>query len=153
MATIPYLQAVAESDADPPIVRDGIHDSDGPGPDVMDAASLTGDDVVNADGEDLGKIKAIMLDVRSGRVAYAVLSFGGLLGVGDKLFAIPWSALVLDALHKRFIFNVSKQLLEAAPGFDQDHWPSKADPAWATQVHDSYEPPYLGDDPVSASSG
>ena len=119
----------------------------------MDAASLTGDVVVNGDGEDLGKIKAIMLDVPSGRVAYAVLSFGGLLGVGDKLFAIPWSALVLDAVRKRFILNVSKRRLESAPGFDNDHWPTTADPAWATEVHDNYEPPYLGDDPVSASSG
>ena len=83
--------------------------SRGPGPDVMDAASLTGDDVVIAHGEDLGKIKAIMLDVPSGEVAYSVLSFGGLVGVGDKLFAIPWSALLLDEVHKRFIFNVSKQ--------------------------------------------
>jgi len=153
MATTTQLEAATELDAHSSIVRDRIHDSGGPGPDVMDAASLTGDDVVNTDGEALGKITAIVLDVQSGRIAYAVLSFGGILGVGEKLFAIPWSALVLDAVHKRFTFNVSKQLLESAPGFDKDHWPSTADPAWATEVHDSYEPPYLGDDPVSASSG
>lgn len=153
MATTTYLQAVSQLDANSPIVRDDIHGSAGPGPNVMDAASLAGDDVVNAQGEDLGKIKAIVLDVSSGRIAYAVLSFGGLFGVGDKLFAIPWSALVLDAVHERFIFNVSKELLDSAPGFDENRWPSSADPAWAKEVDDSYEPPYLGDDPVSASSG
>ena len=88
------------------ILRDPTYYSRGPGPDVMDAASLTGDHVVNAAGEHLGRIEAIMLDVRSGRIAYAVLSFGGFLGIHDKLFAIPWSALTLDAVHKRFVLDV-----------------------------------------------
>jgi sporulation protein YlmC with PRC-barrel domain len=152
MATTTYLQA-ASGDPDRAIVRDMIHHSDGPGPDVMDAASLTGNDVVNAAGQDLGKIRAIMLDVPSGRIAYAALSIGGALGVGDKLFAIPWSALILDAVHQRFILNVSKERLEAEPGFDKDHWPSVADDTWAAEVEEHEEPPYLGDDPVSASSG
>src|ERR1700757_1357706 len=92
--------------------------SNGPGPEVMDAATLKGDSVVNSSGEDLGKIEAIMLDVTGGRGAYAVLSFGGFLGMGDKLFAIPWSALTLDAAEKRFILDVPKEQLKAAPGFD-----------------------------------
>src|ERR1051325_2479606 len=75
----------------------GGHPGDGPGPEVMDAKTLIGDDVVNGQGEDLGNIEAIMLDVTSGRIAYAVLSFGGFLGMGSKLFAIPWGALTLDA--------------------------------------------------------
>src|ERR1700694_2752000 len=132
MATTTYIQAAAESDLDPAIVRDAVHHSNGPGPDVMNAASLTGDDVVNAAGEDLGKIEAIMLDVTAGRIAYAVLSFGGFLGMGSKYFAIPWSAFTLDAGEKRFILGVSKDRLENAPGFDRDHWPSMADPTWAT---------------------
>src|SRR6267143_1836135 len=94
-------------DGDVAIVRDATHPSSGPGPDVMDAASLTGDDVVNAAGDDLGKIEAIMLDVASGRIAYAVLSFGGFLGMRNKLFAIPWSALTLDAGEKRFVLNIA----------------------------------------------
>jgi len=154
MATTTYLKAAAGLDQDPAILRDTIHHSEGPGPDVMDAASLTGDEVVNASGENLGKIEAIMLDVNSGHIAYAVLSFGGFLGVGGKLFAIPWSALVLDARHRRFILDVSKDRLESAPGFDKDHWPSMADPTWATELHDYYEvAPYWADDPLSASSG
>ena len=74
----------------------GTEHGDGPGPEVMDANTLIGDSVVNDSGENLGKIEAIMLDVSAGKIAYAVLSFGGFLGMGNKLFAIPWSAFTLD---------------------------------------------------------
>lgn len=110
----------------------------GPGPEVMAAATLTGNDVMNSRGEQLGDIEAIMLDVPSGRVAYAVLSFGGVLGVGDKLFAVPWQALKLDTDNKCFILNVERDRLKDAPGFDKDHWPSMADTQWASKVHTYY---------------
>src|ERR1700694_3957869 len=116
MATTTYLDAAAGLDEDPGIVRDTIHHSDGPGPDVMDAASLTGDAVVSATGDDLGRIEAIMLDVTSGQIAYAVLSFGGFLGMGGKLFALPWGALTLDAVERRFILDASKEKLANAEG-------------------------------------
>jgi sporulation protein YlmC with PRC-barrel domain len=112
---------------------------EGPGPYVMAADTLEGDDVVNAQGEDLGVIKSIMIDVPSGRVAYAVLSSGGFLGIGDKLFAIPWHALTLDADNKCFVLNIDKERLKNAPGFDKDHWPSMADQRWATEVHSYYQ--------------
>jgi sporulation protein YlmC with PRC-barrel domain len=125
--------------------------SDGPGPEVMDAATLNGNSVVNANDEDLGKVEAIMLDVESGRIAYAVLSFGGFLGMGSKLFAIPWSALTLDTEEKRFILDCPKEKLENAPGFDKDHWPSMADQSWAKQLHSYYDvSPYWEDDMASA---
>jgi sporulation protein YlmC with PRC-barrel domain len=121
--------------------------STGPGPEVMDADTLIGDSVVNAAGEDLGDVKAIMLDVEDGRIAYAVLSFGGFLGMGNKLFAIPWSALTLDAGEKRFILDVAKDRLDNAPGFDKDHWPTMADADWATKLHEYYGvKPYWDDD-------
>src|SRR2546428_1758394 len=91
-----------------------------PLPEIMSADSLIGDNVINALGDDLGEIKDIMLDVSTGRVAYAVLSFGGFLGIGDKLFAIPWTALRLDRERKRFIMDVDKERLKNAPGFDKD---------------------------------
>ncbi len=128
----------ASSTAGARIVGADRRSSDGPGPEVMDAATLKGDTVVNSSGEDLGKIEAIMLDVAGGRIAYAVLSFGGFLGMGAKYFAIPWSAFTLDAAEKRFILAVSKDRLENAPGFDKDHWPSMADRTWATQLHEYY---------------
>ncbi len=111
----------------------------GPGPYVMSADTLEGDKVVNADGEDLGDIKDIMIDVPSGRIAYAVLSFGGFLGMGDKLFAVPWHALTLDADNKCFVLDIPRERLEQAPGFDKDHWPTMADQRWAAEVHKFYE--------------
>jgi len=105
---------------------------------VMSAGTLAGDRVRNAAGEDLGKIEEIMLDVPSGRVAYAVLSFGGFLGMGNKLFAVPWNALTLDEQEHEFILNVDKQVLENAPGFDKDNWPDMADPNWGSQIYSHY---------------
>jgi sporulation protein YlmC with PRC-barrel domain len=105
---------------------------------VLSASSLIGDGVKNPAGEDLGKVTEIMIDVDQGRVAYAVLSFGGFLGLGDKLFAIPWEALDLDTHDHKFILNVDKETLENAEGFDQDNWPDMADPRWRQQVHEYY---------------
>ncbi len=105
----------------------------------MGADTLVGEDVYNTNDEDLGDIKEIMIDMRSGRIAYAVLSFGGVLGMGDKLFAVPWSALILDTVNKRFTLNIDKDRLESAPGFDKDAWPRMADQAWAKQVHAYYQ--------------
>lgn len=101
----------------------------------MGADTLVGNDVYNHKGEDLGDIKEIMLDVHSGKVAYAVLSFGGFLGMGEKLFAVPWSALTLDTKNKRFVLNVEKDRLKDAPGFDKDKWPNMLDGSWAKDIH------------------
>ena len=99
-----------------------------------------GDDVKNTAGEDLGKLEEIILDVGTGRVAQAVLSFGGFLGLGDKLFAIPWDVLTLDAENECFILNVDRETLEEAPGFDRDNWPqtpSEGD-SWLVEVYEYY---------------
>jgi sporulation protein YlmC with PRC-barrel domain len=131
------IEQSARSNGAPSI--DDVHKTpSGPGPNVVDAARLACGKVVNAAGEDLGKIEAIMLDVTSGRIAYAVLSFGGFIGMGKKLFALPWGALTLDATGQRFTLDASKEKLENADGFDKDHWPSMADPAWATRLHSHY---------------
>src|SRR5438874_9590959 len=105
---------------------------------VMSAGTLAGDHVRNSAGEDLGKIEEIMLDVPTGRVAYAVLSFGGFLGMGNKLFAVPWNALTLDEQEHQFILDVDKEVLESAPGFDKDNWPDMADPSWGSQIYSHY---------------
>ncbi|MDR7148535.1 sporulation protein YlmC with PRC-barrel domain [Hydrogenophaga palleronii] len=110
----------------------------GPGPHLMGADTLLGNDVVNTQDEDLGDIKEIMLDMRTGRVSYAVLSFGGFLGMGEKLFAVPWEALKLDTVNKCFVLDASKDRLENAPGFDKNDWPDMADTAWEKGVHDFY---------------
>jgi sporulation protein YlmC with PRC-barrel domain len=110
----------------------------GPGPALMGANTLVDNNVYNQQDEDLGQIKEIMLDVASGRIAYAVLSFGGLLGMGTKFFAVPWSALELDPVNKRFVLNVNKDRLDKAPGFDKDNWPNMADATWEQSIHAYY---------------
>lgn len=107
---------------------------------VLSASRLSGANLKNADGESLGDIKEIMIDTETGRVAYAVLSFGGFLGLGDKLFAIPWSALrthLTDA--NSFVLNVTKERLQAAPGFEKNRWPDFADRTWGGTIHEYYQ--------------
>lgn len=105
---------------------------------VLPATRLAGEKVVNPDGESLGKIEEFVVDIDSGRIAYAVLSFGGFLGIGEKLFAIPWAALNFDVENKRFVLPVPKERLKAAPGFDKGQWPQMADRAWAQSIYDYY---------------
>ena len=115
-----------------------LDNNDGPGPHLMGAETLIGNSVANRLGENLGDIKEIMLDMRSGNVSYAVLEFGGFLGMGTKLFAVPWSALTLDTVEKRFVLDANKELLENAPGFEKDDWPDMADAMWEKSIHDYY---------------
>lgn len=121
--------------------------STGPGPALMGADTLIGDSVVNAAEEDLGDIKEIMLDMQTGQVAYAVLAFGGFLGLGEKLFAVPWQALHLDTVNKRMVLNVEKERLKNAPGFDKDSWPDMSDVSWAGGIHSFY-----GTDPARSGA-
>ena len=110
----------------------------GPGPDLMGVNTLLSNDVYSKEGEDLGDIREFMVDMVTGHIAYAVLAFGGLWGMGGKLFAVPWSALTLDTVNKRFTLNAPKAALRDAPGFDKSHWPSMSDPIWASDVHKFY---------------
>jgi sporulation protein YlmC with PRC-barrel domain len=111
---------------------------------VLSSDSLTGTAVKNARGEDLGHIEELMLDINNGRIAYAVLSFGGILGIGDKLFAVPWNALQVDTHNEKIILDVSKERLEEAPGFDKDDWPHTAAHSWLSDVYDYYGHNYYG---------
>jgi sporulation protein YlmC with PRC-barrel domain len=116
------------------------HDGhNGPGPHLMGANTLLGNDVVNKQSESLGDIKEIMLDMRTGRISYAVLSFGGFLSLGEKLFAVPWEALTLDTVNKCFVLDVNHERLANAPGFDKDMWPDMADSTWQKGITDFYD--------------
>jgi len=100
--------------------------------------SVIGTKVVNAQNEDLGKIEDVILEAGSGRAAYAVLSFGGFLGMGDKDFLIPWTAFSFDLANNRALLNIDKDRLKNAPGFDKDDWPSMTDPAFGQGVSQYY---------------
>lgn len=105
---------------------------------VLPMSALLQNRVVNAAGEELGRIEELMIDVPSGRIAYAVLSFGGFLGFGDKLFAVPFEALAMDPEHERIRLDVPRERLEQAEGFDKDNPPDFADRRWGEQVYRHY---------------
>lgn len=105
---------------------------------LLSADSINGDEVCNMQDEKLGKIQDIMLDLTEGKIRYAVLSSGGFLGMGDRLFAVPWKALKLDKDNKRFMLNVDAERIKNAPGFDKDNWPNMADPTWNSSVEKYY---------------
>ena len=105
---------------------------------TLSTSSLRNTPVVNPNGQDLGAIKDLMVDTASGRVEYAVLDFGGFLGIGDKLFAVPLQAFTVDTTNERFVLDVPKERLENAPGFDKNDWPETADTTFVENVYDFY---------------
>jgi uncharacterized protein YrrD len=104
----------------------------------MSAGTLKGDSVKNMEGESLGRIEDFMLDMGAGRVRYAVLSFGGIAGIGDKLFAVPPEALRIDVDKTCLVLDVDKDRLKDAPGFDKHSWPNFEDSALGRDVYDYY---------------
>jgi sporulation protein YlmC with PRC-barrel domain len=105
---------------------------------LISAEKVEGTSVVNARGEDLGHIAEIMLDKPTGRVAYAVLKYGSFLGLGGKLFALPWDVLKYDTHRSAYIVNIPEERLKNAPSFDEATPPDMADPRWGKQIHDYY---------------
>lgn len=105
---------------------------------VLASSTLNGENVRNAAGEDLGEIKDLMIDTASGTIQYAVLSFGGVLGMGDKLFAVPWNSMRLDTVNHCLVLDVPKERLKDAPGFDKDNWPDFADTSFTNRISNYY---------------
>lgn len=107
-------------------------------PSALSTSTLIGDPVRNPAGEQLGKLEEIVIFLDSGQVAYAVLSAGGVLGVGDRFFAVPWSMISVDTDSHELVVDVEKDLIEDSPGFDKDNWPDGDDSEWLTQVYSHY---------------
>ena len=101
-------------------------------PGIMAAGGICGGSVLGADGETLGSITELMVDTDSGAIAYAVLSYGGVLGVGEKLFAVPWRCFAIDAVSGEVRLDVPRERLDELPGFDKDAWPTEADPVFCS---------------------
>jgi sporulation protein YlmC with PRC-barrel domain len=110
---------------------------------VLGVTMLTGAEVRNPAGESLGKLEDIMIDLAAGRIAYAVLSFGGLLGIGSKFFILPWSSMTFNQTQNEFILDIPREVLEKGPGFDKNNWPDMGDPAYGASIHRHYgQTPY-----------
>jgi len=105
---------------------------------ALSASTLTGDQVRNHEGDKLGHLEEIVIDLDAGRVAYAVLATGGFLGLGDKYFAVPWEMLTVDTDNHEVVADLSKEVLEQAPGFDKDNGPATDDSTWMGDVYRYY---------------
>jgi sporulation protein YlmC with PRC-barrel domain len=111
----------------------------------LSATSIIGDRIENPEGEELGSIDNLMVNVHSGEIEYAVVEFDSFLGIGGKLFAIPFTELKLNAEKKVFILHRDKEYLRNSPGFDRTHWPDTNDHSYFDNVkmyYGSYLPPY-----------
>lgn len=105
---------------------------------ALSATTLVGDPVRNSEDKDLGNIEDLMIDLDTGCIVYAVISFGGFLGLGNKLFAIPWASLRVDMEDECVRLNIDQETLEEAPGFDEDHWPEPQDFGMVTTIFEFY---------------
>lgn len=111
---------------------------------TMRVSELTGMGIKNLNGEDIGEIEDLVVDAKSGKVRYAAVSYGGILGIGDELFAVPFEAFKFrqdadDAEDIVLVLDVSKQQLEGAQGFDKDNWPNFADRKFTDELDQRYK--------------
>jgi len=110
---------------------------------VLKASELMKMKVEGTDGKSLGHIRDLVIDPEDGDVDYAVLDFGGIVGIGDKYFAVPWEALQLDLSKKKIMLDVSKKDLKQAPGFDKNNWPNLSEQK--VLIYEFYEVPLTDD--------
>jgi len=96
----------------------------------LTATSMMANKVANKEGEKLGSVKDIMIDITTGKIEYMVVEYGGFLGIGEKFFAIPYRLFAIDTLEHEWVLDQSRSALEEAPGFDKDHWPRTNDHTW-----------------------
>lgn len=106
---------------------------------LVKASELIGYSVKNRHGEELGVIEELVINPQDGRITYAALSVGGFLGMGDKLFAIPWEALTPMPKERTFTLDVNKEKLAETPGFDENNWPDMASHEWGTSVDNFHD--------------
>ncbi len=112
------------------------------------ASKIIGESVVNHQSENMGKILDLVIDAKKNSVTYAVLNFGGFLGIGNKLLAIPWNAFEFSGIENKLIINVDKEKLASAPGFNEnEEWPDFSDTLWGECIYNYYDfaPPWRED--------
>ena len=106
---------------------------------LIAAEQVAGTSVYNTQGEKLGSVDDLMIDKISGRVAYAVLSFGGFLGMGNRHHPLPWSTLHYDRGIGGFVVNLDRDVLEGAPAYAEGEAPQWEDRQWGQRLHDYYK--------------
>ncbi len=107
---------------------------------LIAASKVNGTSVYNQLGDSLGSIYDVMLDKRSGQVGYAVLSFGGFLGMGEKYHPLPWNRLTYSEQHGGYVIDLDKRQLEGAPAYS-----TSDNPDWTTGAYsDSVDKYYAG---------
>lgn len=107
------------------------------------ASQLMGANIQNAAGEDVGEISDVVIDAGRGKVSYAAVTYGGFMGIGDKMFAVPWEAFRTvrdadDADDYHLVLDVTPEKMEGATGFDQDSWPNFADKGFTSELDKRY---------------
>lgn len=112
---------------------------------VLKVSTVVGMKVQDTEGKKLGDIKDLVIDPADGSIGYAVLDFGGFLGIGDKYFAVPWEALQWTPDHKAIVLDVSKKDLKQAPGFDKNKWPDLGSEEQALIIYEYYGMPLPGE--------
>ncbi len=110
---------------------------------LISADKVEGTAVYNRQGDRLGTIYTVMIDKFTGKVAYAVMSFGGFLGIGDRYHPMPWSVLDYDTRQGGYVVDMSKEQLEGAPSYAASETPRWGDRVWGQSIYDYYRvPPY-----------
>ncbi|MGL4512252.1 MAG: PRC-barrel domain-containing protein [Lacipirellulaceae bacterium] len=102
---------------------------------IVRASTIIGCTVYNGQNESIGSVDDVVVDTKSGVIRYAAVSMGGFLGMGDKLFAVPWKSLRCERRDGEHVcvLPVNKEQLNGAEGFDQDNWPNMADRDWQSK--------------------
>jgi sporulation protein YlmC with PRC-barrel domain len=103
------------------------------------ASEIIGMEVRNNENEKLGKVEDLIVNLGAGHVSYAILSMGGVLGIGDKLVLVPVNELAYALSEKKLILNTSKDVLKNAPRFEKGKWPDLNDPQWDAEAHAYYK--------------
>ncbi|MBI4444853.1 MAG: PRC-barrel domain-containing protein [Acidobacteria bacterium] len=106
--------------------------------DALRATTIIGSKVRTHSHVHVGSIEDFVLDMETGKIAYAVLAAGGILGLGEKLFAVPFQSMLFDMEKKEFLIDVDLEKLKQAPGFDRNHWPKMGNRVWGSQIHSFY---------------
>ena len=105
---------------------------------LVSSDKYNGKAVYGAEDKKVGSIESVMIEKRSGRVAYAVMSFGGFLGIGDQHHPVPWSSLTYDTNAGGYVIDADRARLQGAPAYKSSEAPNWSDRKWGQRVHQYY---------------